>query len=70
MKPLTADELYFYLASLYNEGHDLSKINVYFRHDSDSDVELCTFVGEDLFDAETNSTLESIMLVADSSDYQ
>lgn len=70
MNPLTAKELFHYLSSIEKDGHDLSSILVYFRNNSDSDVEVCTFVGEDLFDSETNSRLESIILVSDSSDYQ
>ena len=70
MNPLTAQKLFQYLASLQKDGHDLASITINFRQDADSDVEVCTFVGEDLFDAETNGRLESIMLVADALDYE
>jgi hypothetical protein len=69
MKPLTAQHLFNILSQLKKEGHDLSKITINYRTDSDSDVEVCTFVGEDLYDADTNSTLESLVLMADASDY-
>jgi hypothetical protein len=70
MKPLTAQELYKFLNDLINEGNDLSKITINYRTDSDSDVEIVTYVSEDLFDAETNSILESIVLMNDASDYE
>jgi hypothetical protein len=69
MKPLTAQQLFNVLSQLKEEGNDLSKITINYRTDSDSDVEVCTFVGEDLYDADTNSTLESLVLMADASDY-
>lgn len=69
MRPLTAQDLLKELVKLKNEGNDLSKITINYRKDSDSDVEICTFIGEDLYDSETNSRLESIILMADASDY-
>lgn len=69
MKPLTAKKLLKFLIDLENDGHDLSKVLINYRFDSDSDVNLCKFVMEDLFDAETNNILESICLVSDASDY-
>jgi len=69
MKPLTAQQLFNVLSQLKEEGNDLSKITINYRTDSDSDVEVCTFIGEDLYDADTNSTLESLVLMADASDY-
>ena len=68
-QPLTAKKLLNFLIDLENDGHDLSKVLINYRFDSDSDVHLCKFVMEDLFDAETNNTLESICLVSDASDY-
>ena len=68
-KPLTAKKLLKFLIDLENDGHDLSKILINYRFDSDSDVNLCKFVMEDLFDAETNNILKSICLVSDASDY-
>ena len=66
---LNAKKLLNFLIDLENDGHDLSRILINYRFDSDSDVHLCKFVMEDLFDAETNNTLESICLVSDASDY-
>ena len=66
---LNAKKLLNFLIDLENDGHDLSRILINYRFDSDSDVHLCKFVMEDLFDAETNNTLESICFVSDASDY-
>jgi hypothetical protein len=68
-KMLNAKELLGYLLDLEDRGDDLSNILINYRYDSDSDVNLCKFVMEDLFDAETNNTLTSICLVSDPSDY-
>ena len=69
MKILTAKKLLNFLIDLENDGHDLSKVLINYRFDSDSDVNLCKFVMEDLFDAKTNNILESICLVSDASEY-
>lgn len=69
MKPITAQNLLDILLQLKKEGNDLSRITINYRTDSDSDVEVCTFIGEDLYDADTNSQLESLVLMSDSSDY-
>ena len=68
-KPLTAKKLLKFLIDIENDGHDLSRILINYRFDSDSDVNLCKFVMQDLFDSETNNILESICLVSDASDY-
>ncbi len=70
MKPLTAKQLLQDLQTLDMLGHDLSKITINYRTDTDSDVEVVTYIGEDLYDAETNSILESLVLMADASDYR
>lgn len=62
MKALTAYELREFLNEIENNGADLDQVEVYFRTDEDSDVELITIVEEDLFDTETNSHLTSIIL--------
>ncbi len=62
MKQLTARELREFLNEIEREGANLGRVQVYFRTDDDSDVELITIVEEDLFDAETNSHLTSIIL--------
>jgi len=69
MKPITAQNLLDTLLQLKEEGNDLSRITINYRTDSDSDVEVCTFIGEDLYDEETNGTLESLVLMSDASDY-
>ena len=69
MKPLTAQTLLNFLTNLESDGNDLSRVLINYRFDSDSDVNLCKFVMEDLFDAETNNILQSICLVSDASDY-
>jgi hypothetical protein len=70
MKPLTAQKLFEVLNELKIDGYDLEKVTINYRTDSDSDVEVVTYVGDDLYDAETNSILESIVLMADASDYE
>lgn len=69
MKPLTAKKLLDFLIHLEKDGNDLSEVLINYRFDSDSDVNLCKFVMEDLFDSETNNILKSICLVSDASDY-
>jgi len=68
MQPITAQILLEFLLQLESDGNDLSKITINYRFDEDSDVEPCTMVMEDLFDAETNNILESICLTS-ASDY-
>jgi hypothetical protein len=70
MKQLTAQKLFEILNELKIDGYDLDKITINYRTDSDSDVEVVTYVGDDLYDAETNSILESIVLMSDASDYE
>ena len=59
---MNAQKLLEFLQELEQDGVDLSQVSVNYRHDDDSDVEVVRFVGEDLFDQETNSILESIVL--------
>jgi hypothetical protein len=70
MKPLTAQKLFEILNEMKIDGYDLDTITINYRTDPDSDVEVVTYVGEDLYDAETNSILESIVLMSDASDYK
>lgn len=63
--PLTAKKLLNYLLELENDGLNLNKIQLLYRYDRDSDEELIYEVEEDLFDAETNNTLETIMFLTD-----
>jgi hypothetical protein len=59
---MNAQKLLEFLLELKTDGVDLSQVSVNYRDNDDSDVEVVTFVGEDLFDQETNSILESIVL--------
>ena len=59
---MNAKELLNYLLEL-DEVYDLSKVNLCYRDDRDSDVEIIQHVEEDLYDADTNSILESIMFL-------
>jgi hypothetical protein len=61
-KQLTAKQLLNYLIMLEGQGNDLKKIKVNYRKNDDSDVKAIRSIGEDLYDAETNSKLESIIL--------
>ena len=70
MKPLTAQKLFEFLNELKIDGYDLDKITINYRTDPDSDVEVVTHVGDDLYDAETNNVLESIILMFNASDYE
>jgi hypothetical protein len=67
---MTAQNLYKILEEMKSEGIDLSKVTINYRTDPDSDVEVVTYVGEDLYDSSTNSVLESIVLMADASEYE
>jgi hypothetical protein len=56
------------LIDLQNEGHDLEKIEVNYRQDYNSDVVAIEDLEEDLFDEQTNSILESVVLVSDTTE--
>ena len=59
---MNAQKLLEFLLELKADGVDLSQVSVNYRDNDDSDVEVVNYVGEDLFDQETNSILESIVL--------
>jgi hypothetical protein len=61
---MKAKKLLKFLEQLKENGQDLSKIEINFRNDYDSDVVKIKEVSEDLFDEETNSKLRSIVFVA------
>jgi len=61
--PLTAMQLWEFLTSLHEEGHDLDNIKVLYRYDRDSDDTPVYAAEEDLYDMKTNSVLETIMLL-------
>ena len=56
-------QLWEFLTSLHEEGHDLDNIKVLYRHDRDSDDAPVYAAEEDLYDMKTNSKLETIMLL-------
>ena len=56
------------LVDLKIEGHDLEKIEVTYRHDYDSDVVGVVDLEEGLYDEQTNSRLETIVLVTDNTE--
>lgn len=59
---MTAQQLMDFFIDLENEGEVLSKIELNFRNDYDSDVIPLRHINEDLYD-ETNSRLVSISLM-------
>lgn len=65
---MTAHDLLTFLHDLERRGLDLATIGVNFRHDFDSDVTEVKGVCEDLYDAETNSRLTSIVLYTEEVD--
>jgi len=65
-KPLTADRLIKNLQNICDaQNVDPKKVIIMYRRTMDSDPMPVTFAGEDLFDSETNSVLESIILCND-----
>jgi hypothetical protein len=69
-KPLTAEMLLNELLEMKAKHYDLSKIELSYRFDPDSDVEPITYVGEGIFDAETNNILEELIFMTDASEYE
>jgi hypothetical protein len=59
---MNAQQLKDFLVMLEKYGHELSEIEVNFRHDYDSDVIPLRHINEDLFD-ESNNKLTSICLL-------
>ena len=51
------------LLAFQKDGHDLSKLEVTYRHDYDSDVVGIEDLEEGYYDEQTNSILESIILI-------
>ena len=65
-KPLTADKLIKNIQRICDENNaDPKNIVIMFRSTRDCDQECVTHIEEDLFDSETNNSLESIMLFND-----
>jgi hypothetical protein len=69
-KPLTAEMLLNELLDMQAKHYDLSKIELSYRFDPNSDIEPITYVGEGLFDAETNNILEELIFMTDASEYE
>jgi hypothetical protein len=65
---MNAQDLLNKLVDLKLDGHDLEKIAVSYRHDYDSDVVEVVDLEEGLYDEETNSTLETIVLITDNTE--
>ena len=66
MNKLNAQELFDFLCFVKVDvescGGKLEDVEVNYRYDDDSDVRDISKVEEDLFDAETNDRIESIIL--------
>lgn len=69
-KKLTAEMLLNILLDMHDKHYDLSRIELSYRFDPDSDVEPITYVGEGIYDAETNNILEEIIFMTDASEYE
>jgi hypothetical protein len=65
---LTAQNLLEQLLQVQKEGHDLSGITINFRTNYDSDIQTCVSIYEDLFDPETNSRLQSLVILSEDPD--
>jgi hypothetical protein len=65
---MNAKALLQFLTELEKQGNDLRLINVLYREDFNSDVQEINFVEEDLYDEQSNSVLQSIVLLTDNSD--
>ena len=62
---MNAQELFDWLTDMKADGVNLSKVDVLYRYDYDSDVERIRAIDEDLFDGITNNELTSIVLITD-----
>ena len=68
-KSFTAEMLLNQLLEMKALYYDLSKIQLSYRYDSDSDVEPINYMGEGVYDAETNNMLEELVFMTDASEY-
>jgi len=62
---MNALKLLKFLTELQEQGVDLDKVNLSYRHNYDSDVEDITDVHEGLCDEITNNELREIMFITD-----
>ena len=69
-KRFTAEMLLNELLDMKSKHYDLSKIELSYRFDPDSDVEPITYMGEGLYDAVTNNILEELIFMTDASEYE
>lgn len=69
-RQLTAEWLLNELLNMKAKHYDLSKIELSYRFDSDSDVEPITYLSEGIYDSETNNILEELIFMSDGSEYQ
>lgn len=69
MQPITAEILFDLFKQLQSEGQDLSQIVINFRSNYDADIQPCVAIDEDLFDPETNSKLQSLVLLSDTEEF-
>jgi hypothetical protein len=67
---MNAKQLLNDLLKMHTSGIDLSIVTLNYRDNPDSDVKVITYMGEDLYDCETNFTLESIVFMNDASQYE
>jgi hypothetical protein len=68
-KQLTAEFLLNELLDMKAKHYDLSKIELSYRFDADSDVEPITYLSEGVYDAKTNNILEELIFMTDASEY-
>ena len=68
-KQLTAEFLLNEVLDMKAKHYDLSKIELSYRFDADSDVEPITYLSEGVYDAKTNNILEELIFMTDASEY-
>ena len=68
-KQLTAECLLNEVLDMKAKHYDLSKIELSYRFDADSDVEPITYLSEGVYDAKTNNILEELIFMTDASEY-
>lgn len=68
-KQLTAEFLLNELLDMKAKHYDLSKIELSYQFDADSDVEPITYLSEGVYDAKTNNILEELIFMTDASEY-
>jgi len=69
-KSFTAEMLLDQLLEMKALHYDLSKVELSYRYDYDSDVEPISCITEGVYDAKTNNVLEELIFVTDNSEYE